>query len=102
MNNQYATRFLGNPRTKDSSNLPRNPRSRGQQLQASTDQLADYLVEKFQSPGYRPLFLKVAWRLDRGTIDRHVATAFELGHNKRAYFITLVKKEPKYYEAQQN
>lgn len=91
--------ILGNPRKKDSSNLPRNPRSRGQELQMSTDRLADYLVDKFQSPEFRPLFLKVAWRLDRGTIDRHVASSFELGKNKRAYFISLVKREPKYYEA---
>jgi hypothetical protein len=91
----FATHILG-PRKKDSSNLPRNPRI--EKTQESTEKIADYLVDKFQSPEYKNLFLKVAWRLDKGTIDRLVGTAFELGKNKRAYFIALVKKEKKYYE----
>jgi hypothetical protein len=84
------------PRTKEITvNIlgPRIPRS-----QRETDNIADFLVEKFKSPEYRPLFLRAAWRLDRGTIERHVATAFELGNNPRAYFITLIKRERGYYE----
>ena len=92
------TSHVLSPRKKDSSNLPRNPRSSGGKTQESTEQLADYLVNKFQSPEFKPLFLKVAWRLDKGTIDRLVGTAFELGTNKRAYFIALVKKEKAYLE----
>lgn len=95
MKSAFATHILG-PRKKGFSNPPRNPRT--EKTQDSTNQIADYLVDKFQSPEFKPLFLKVAWRLDRGTIDRLVATAFELGTNKRAYFISLVKKEKGYYE----
>lgn len=71
---------------------PRNPRS-----QIETDQIAEWLVQKFNSPEYRPIFLKAAWRVDRGTIERHVATSFELGKNPRAYFIALIKREKAYY-----
>lgn len=81
------------PRKKEANLLgPRIPRS-----QAETDNVADYLVDKFKSPEFRPLFLKVAWRLDRGTIDRYVATSMELGKNPRAYFISLVKRDKAYY-----
>lgn len=91
-------RTLLGPRKKDSSNPPRIPRNRGQvKTQENTEKLADYLVDKFQSPEFRPLFLKVAWRLDQGTIDRLVGTSFELGKNPRAYFISLVKREKGYY-----
>ena len=85
--------LLGVPRKKEANLLgPRIPRS-----QQETDSTANYLVDKFRSPEFRPLFLKTAWRLDRGTIDRYVATAFELGKNPRAYFITLVKRDEAYY-----
>lgn len=87
--------LLGNPRTKEINILdPRIPRS-----QRETDAIADWLVEKFNSPEFRPLFLKAAWRLDRGTIERHVASAFELGKQPRAYFIALVKREKAYHES---
>lgn len=82
------------PRAKEFNILgPRIPRS-----QKETEVIAEYLVEKFKSPDYRNLFLKVAWRLDGGTIDRLVGTAFELGKNPRAYFISLVKREKNYYD----
>lgn len=85
---------LGFPRKNAVNNLgPRIPRS-----QKETDEVANWLVNKFNSPEFRPLFLKAAWRLDRGTIERHVATAFELGKQPRAYFITLVKREKAYYQ----
>lgn len=80
------------PRTKEEQNIL-GPRS-----QTETDNIAAYLVEKFRSPEHRNFFLKVAWRLDRGTIDRLVGTAFELGKNPRAYFITLVKRDKRYHE----
>jgi len=98
MKPQHVSHILGTPRKKNSSNSPRIPRNRGSKSQMSTDRMADYLVDKFQSPEFRPLFLKAAWRLDEGTIHRHIASAFELGNNKRAYFISLIKKEPRYYE----
>jgi hypothetical protein len=89
--------ILGTPkdsRTKDvKDKLPRNPRS-----QKETDQIAEWLVQKFKSPKHRPFFLKVAWRLPRGLIEKHAATALELGKNPRAYFISLVKGEKDYYE----
>lgn len=89
-----AQKELLGPRTKDNkTNLgPRIPRS-----QKETDNIADWLVKKFDAPEYRPLFLRAAWHIDRGTLERHVATAFDLGKNPRAYFIALVKREKSYY-----
>jgi hypothetical protein len=89
---------LLSPKNKEISSflIPKTPKSK--KTQRSTNDLADRLVEKFKSPEFRPLFLKVAWRLDDGTIDKHLATAFELGKNPRALFITLVKQEKAYYE----
>lgn len=91
MEKNSITTILGTRKLE--TKYPRTPRT-----QLSTDKLADYLVDKFESPEYRPFFLRVAWHLDRGTIDRLMAAAFELGTNKRAYFIGCVKKEEKYYE----
>lgn len=84
------------PKTQDFNNNlgPRIPRS-----QLRTEAIADNLVKKFESPEYKPLFLKVAWRLPEDTINRHAATAQELGKNPRAYFISLVKREKDYYQA---
>lgn len=87
--------LLGNPR-KIAIEHPRIPRSK--KTQQSTDRLADQLVDKFSSPSFRPLFLKAAWKLDGATIERYVVDAFELGKNPRAYFISLVKRDKRYYE----
>ena len=92
---QAINHILG-PR-KQELETPRIPRNKSKKTQQETDNIAEYLVNKFQSPEHRPLFLKVAWRLERGTIDRHVASAFELGKNPRAYFISCVKKDKSYY-----
>lgn len=78
---------------KEEAKYPRTPR---RTTQKETDRIAQHLVDKFNSPSYRPIFLKAAWRLDRGTIDRYVASAFELAHEPRAYFISLVKKDKRY------
>ena len=51
-----------------------------------TEVTADYLVEKLQSPEHRPFFLKAAWRLPRGTIDRLVAASLELGRKSAGLF----------------
>src|SRR4051794_37863407 len=83
---ELTRKTLLGPRNKDGNILLGIPRSK--KTQRDTDALADYLVEKFGSPAHRPLFLKVAWRLEPGTIDRLVGTSFELGANPRAYFIT--------------
>lgn len=72
---------------------PRNKDNRNLKSQESTERVADYLVYKFQSPEYKNLFLKVAWRLDRGTIDRLVGTSFEMARNPRAYFTVLARQE---------
>lgn len=82
------------PRIKESKNNldPRIPRS-----QKQTERIADQLVDKFKSPGYRPFFLKVAWRFDEDTINRNVATALERATNPRAYFIAVMKREKAYY-----
>jgi len=92
---QAINQLLG-PR-KQELETPRIPRNKSKKTQQETDNIAEYLVNKFQSPEHRPLFLKVAWRLERGTIDRHVASAFELGKNPRAYFISCVKKDKAYH-----
>lgn len=83
------------PRTKvDKNNLgPRIPRS-----QVETDDTADWLVAKLKSPGYRNLFLRAAWRIDRATLERYATQALELGKNPRAYFISLVKRDKQYYK----
>jgi hypothetical protein len=82
------------PRAKEVNILgPRIPRS-----QAETDIVADMLVSKLGSPEHRPFYLRTAWRLNQDTINRHVASALELGKNPRAYFIALVKREKTYYE----
>lgn len=94
-----VTSILGT-RNKDLKTIlvPRKRTKANLKTQQSTEQIANYLVEKFQSPEHRPLFLRVAWRLDRGTIDRLVGTSFELGNNPRAYFITLVKQQQAYID----
>ena len=83
-----SPRLLGT-RTKEEINLL-GPRKKSQ---AETDQLADYLVDTFDAPSYRPAFCKVAWRLDTGTIHRMVAIARETGANPRAYFMTCARNE---------
>lgn len=84
------------PRNQDGSKIlvPRSPRKK---TQRDTDRLADYLVEKFNSPEYRPVFLRAAWRLDAGAIYVLVETALRPEvKNPRAYFIASVKAEPGY------
>jgi hypothetical protein len=88
--------LLGNPRKKVINNFPRNPR-RGK-TQKETDGVADYLVDKFQSPDFRPLFLKVAWRIATPVIHQYAELAFAKGKNPRAYFISLIKRDKNYYE----
>lgn len=79
-----------NPRTKEDVNIlvPRNPRS-----QKSTDQLAQYLVDKLQSPDHRPAFLRYAWRLDEAFIHSTAEVALTNARNPRAYFIASCKRE---------
>lgn len=67
---------------------------------AIAQQRAHELTERFKSPDHYQFFLKVAWRLDEGTISRLAATAFELGKVPRAYFITLVRQCPAFYKNQ--
>lgn len=83
------------PRKKEANILGhRIPRS-----QQETDAVADWLVEKFNAPTYRNFFLKTAWRLDRGTIERLAATSTELATKSPVgYFVTLVRREKAYNE----
>lgn len=62
---------------------------------ASVDSVVGFLIDKFQAPDYRPVFRKICWQLDRGTIERLVGAAFELGGNPRGYFIACAKNEIK-------
>lgn len=91
MNN--INQLLG-PRNKDVQIIldPRNPR----RTQQETDNIANYLVDKFKSPQFRPIFLKAAWRLSEKRINQIVEEAFIKGRNPRAYFITSVKNEKAY------
>lgn len=84
----FEPRLLG-PRTKDFNLLdPRIART-----QVETDRQAQWLVDQFTSPNYKPAFLRIAWRLDNGTIHRLAGSALELGKNPRAYFITSARNE---------
>jgi len=79
------------PRTKDQGNLnslvPRR-------TQRDTDKMAQYLSETFNAPEYIPAFLRIAWRLDDGTIHRLAGMAKEVGKtNPRGYFIASAKNE---------
>ena len=94
---QAISSILG-PRNQQKESSPRNPRKVTGKTQRNTDNMAEYLVQKFGSPEHRPIFLRAAWRLDDATISRYVAMAFDLGKNPRAYFITLVKKDRRYCE----
>lgn len=85
----FEPRLLG-PRTKEDVNIlvPRN-----QKTQADTDRQAQWLIDQFKAPDYKPAFLRIAWRLDNGTIHRLAGSALELGKNPRAYFITSARNE---------
>lgn len=62
--------------------------------------MANYLVDKFNSPDYRPIFLKIAWRLDEASIAKHVEASYGVDKkgkpiiNHRAYFIKASKSDP--------
>lgn len=84
-------------RNKDFNPLldPKIPRIR--KTQAQTETLANYLVDKFNSPEFKSFFLKAAWRLTEQRIMEIVEQAFKpTVFNQRAYFISSVKKEPEY------
>ena len=87
--------LLGTKTKVFNTNLGPSPRIPKSQIE--TDNMADWLVDKLQSPDFRPLFLKAAWRIDRNTLELYTAQALELGKNPRAYFITLVKRDKRYY-----
>lgn len=91
-----AGELLG-PRIPRKSNKVTNLGPRIPRSQFNTDRIADHLVDKFKSPGYRNFFLHIAWRFEEDTINKHVATAFEKGNNPRAYFIRLMKNQKEYY-----
>lgn len=94
--NQIVASKISTPRAEGQGFLTSLvPRSGS--TQAKTDDLAQYLVEKFNSPDYRPAFLRIAWRLEPSFIYRaaeqaHITTGVA---NPRAYFITSCKNEMK-------
>jgi hypothetical protein len=56
--------------------------------------LADYIKYKLNAQeGSRKYFLKVAYKLPRGFIDRTLATALETGKSPVKLFVFLTKKE---------
>lgn len=93
VNDVSSGKLLGkDPRTKEDINIL-GPRSK---TQSETDRLADYMVQTFSSPDYLPAFLKIAWRLDTGTIHNLVGKTKEANsRNPRGYFITCAKNEMK-------
>jgi hypothetical protein len=86
-----------NPRNQEEKTIldPRIPRKK---TQSQTENIANYLVEKFNSPQFRPIFLKAAWRLSERRITAIVEEAFKKADNPRAYFIASVKRERAYNE----
>ena len=52
---------------------------------------AAYLAEKFNDYGSINFYLKVAWKIDRGKIDRMVGDAFEMGNAPVRYFTHCAK-----------
>lgn len=90
MSENLVSNILG-PRNKDIKTIL-GPR----RTQKQTEGIANYLIEKFQSPQFRPVFLKAAWRLSEDRINTIVEEAFKKGVNPRAYFIASVKREKAY------
>jgi hypothetical protein len=82
-----------NPRTKEGTNIldPRIPRK----TQGQTEGIANYLVQRYNSPQHRPIFLKAAWRLSEARINQIVEASAKAG-SPRAYFIACVKREKAY------
>jgi len=94
MNASTPSDILG-PRIKDRETIlvPKNPRKK---TQSETENIAGYLVDRFSSPEYRPIFLKAAWRLSEQRIHAIVEEAFKKADNPRAYFIASVKGDKAY------
>lgn len=91
-------RILG-PRTKEGTDIldPRIPRETSSKTQGGTEQVAEYLVAKYKSPSFRPVFLKAAWRISEARLMQIVEASFGDGvRNPRAYFISAVKSERSY------
>lgn len=83
-----------NPRNKDREEIldPRIPRK----TQAETDRVAQYLVDKFQSPQHHDFFCKAAWALNDAAIHSLVEKSFAVARIPRAYFIKSVQSHPSY------
>lgn len=97
---EYADLSPRNPRNKEVK-TPSFLGTRNKETtksQAETEEVADILVEKLQSPKHRDLFLRAAWRYSRETLLRWAAMATEdpAIQNPRAYFIGIMKKEGGY------
>lgn len=100
-----ATELLGqSPRNQESNKitLPRkDPRTHEiGKTQASTERMAHWLADKFNSPDYMPALLKIAWALPDATLHRLVGQTLERApSNPRAYFIACAKNEMKKRDA---
>lgn len=65
---------------------------------AQSDNMVDYLLQKFGNEGYMPFYRKASWLLSDDTIRRLVTAAIEKNANSPvAYFIRCVKREKAYY-----
>jgi hypothetical protein len=82
------------PRNQDFKSVldPKNPMNKKPDV---VDRKVAYLVDKYKSPGYEPIFRKAVWRLHDTVINRIVA-ASEGRDSPRAYFIRSVKRESAY------
>lgn len=97
MTASFVPDILG-PKTKDFKSILNPNILSPKRTQRSTNDYADYLVAKYHSPEFRPLFLRAVWHLEKQVIDRIVEASFSSASNPRAYFISSVKSEKAYYE----
>jgi len=70
----------------------------GKKTQKSVDNYVDYLVGKYHSPEFIPLFRKAVWHLTYEALA-HIVGSSEKATNPRAYFIACVKRHPDYYKS---
>ena len=90
---QHIISSRPSPRTKEQGFVnPIVPRR--SDSQARTEQQADYLVDKFGAPEYRPAFLKLAWNLEPSFIAQAAEQAMSRAKSSaRGYFIASCKNE---------
>ena len=95
-NAQYHNQYQYRKESLDSNtnnNTNNNTNIGGKALDARRrENIADRLVLKFNNPGYKEFYCRVAWRLSEQTIWNYVEESFNKGRNPAKYFSFLCKK----------